>query len=127
MSKIDDIAKQFSDAVRNAFIRVYGSPSRKEDLESIRPSWSDDGVKQGWHDPDPGVVIVGTEYGWIQDPWSGSKNYERWEEVMEVLKRAGWDRVSFESINAAVHIVYWLPPQPWTSILNKRMFNRMNP
>jgi len=127
MSKIDDIANHFSDAVRSAFIQVYGPPSRQEDLRSIRPSWSDDGVAQGWHDPDPGVVIVGTEYGWVQDPWSESgHDHKLWEKAMEIMKRAGWDNVAFESINAAVHIVYWMPPDAWQKILWKRLIDKSN-
>ena len=128
MSKIDDIANQFGTAVADAFIRVYGPPSRLEHLRSIRPTWSEVGVKQGWHDPDPGVVLVGTEYGWIQDPWSeGGHDHKLWEQAMEILKKNGWDQVNFESINAAVHIVYWMPPTEWQKILWKRINDRMNP
>jgi hypothetical protein len=126
MSKIDQIANHFADAVREAFIQVYGPPARKEYLESVRPSWSDDGVAQGWHDPDPGVVIVGTEYGWIQDPWSSVRDeHKNWEKAMRVLKHNGWDQVNFESINAGVHIVFWMPPRAWQDILNKRQREKM--
>lgn len=126
MSKIDQIANQFADAVRDAFISVYGMPSNKDALRSVRPSWSDDGVAQGWHDPDPGVVIIGTEYGWIEDPWSTVRDeHKNWEKAMRVLKHNGWDQVNFESINAAVHIVYWMPPKAWQDILNKRLREKM--
>lgn len=126
MSKIDDIAKEFAEAVRDAFIQVYGPPAREEYLESVRPTWSEVGVKQGWHDPDPGVVLVGTEYGWISDPWSYEDRHahRRWEQAMKLLRAAGWDDVNFESINAAVHYVYWMPPSAWQTIINKRIRDR---
>jgi hypothetical protein len=128
MSKVDDIAKQFEDAVRKAFSRVYGPPRDQDVSQSVRSSWSDASVKQGWHDPDPGVVIIGTEYGWIADPWSYDRNeHKNWEKAMDHLRKAGWDDVNFESINSAVHYVYWMPPQDWQSILNKRIRDRMNP
>jgi hypothetical protein len=125
LSKIDDVAKQFENAVREAFLRIYGLPSRNEDLRSVRSTWSEEGVKQGWHDPDPGVVLVGTEYSWVQDPWCSDEDHKLWEQVMEMLEKSGWDRVNFESINAAVHIVYWTPPERWQAILNKRIQDRM--
>lgn len=121
MSKIDDIAKQFEDAVRDAFIQVYGMPRNPDALRSIRSTWSDAGVKQGWHDPDPGVVLIGTEYSWVQDPWSPYDDHGRWEQAMALLRAAGWDDVNFESINAAVHYVYWTPPDEWQTIINKRI------
>lgn len=128
MSKIDDIAKQFEDAVRKAFIRIYGQPRDQDTSESVRSSWSDVSVNQGWHDPDPGVVIIGTEYGWIADPWSTVRNeHKNWEKAMEYLRKDGWDNVNFESINAAVHYVYWMPPSEWQKILWKRINDRMNP
>lgn len=126
VSKIDNIAKQFADAVREAFIRVYGLPARNDYLRSVQSSWSEEGIRQGWHDPDPGVVIIGTEYGWIPDPWSTVRNeHDNWERAMDLLKKAGWDDVNFESINAAVHIVYWMPPSNWRTILNQRLRERM--
>lgn len=125
MSKIDEIARQFSDAVQGAFMRVYGTPRDIEYLKSIRPSWSEEGIAIGWHDPDPGVVLVLTEYGWVGDPYRHKDDHKMWEEAMELLKKAGWDNVSFESINAAVHIVYWRPPDRWQTILNKRIRERV--
>lgn len=125
MSKIDEIAKQFEDAVRKAFSRVYGPPQDQDRAASIRTSWSEESVKQGWHDPDPGVVIIGTEYGWVQDPWSFDANeHQNWEKAMDLLRKAGWDDVNFESINPAVHYVYWMPPSDWRSILDKRAFGK---
>jgi hypothetical protein len=126
MSKIDDIAKQFEDAVRDAFVQVYGMPGNPDTLLSIWPTWSDEGVGQGWHDPDPGVVLISTEYGWISDPWSYEDRHahRRWEQTMDVLRAAGWDNVNFESINAGVHYVYWMPPDAWQKILNKRVFQK---
>jgi len=44
---------------------------------------------------------------------------------MRVLKHNGWDQVNFESINAGVHIVFWMPPSAWQDILNKRQREKM--
>lgn len=120
MDKIEAIATQFADAVRDAFIKVYGEPRNKENLRAIRPTWSDHGVGVGWHDPDPGVVFVFSEYAWVPDPWSSGEDHALWEKAMEELKKAGWNRTAFESINSAVHIVYWLPRDEWQTILNRR-------
>lgn len=126
MSKINDIALQFSDAVRDAFAKVYGPPRKPEYRKAVCPTWSEEGIAVGWHDPDPGVALIFSEYGWIEDPWSeGGHDHKLWEQAMEILKKSGWDNVSFESINAAVHIVYWMPPDHWRTILNKRLLDRM--
>lgn len=128
MSKIDDFAKEFEAAVRKAFSRVYGKPRDLVTSESIRTSWSDVSVAQGWQNPDPRVVVIGTEYGWISDPWSSVRNeHKLWEKAMQYLREDGWDDVNFESINAAVHTVYILPPDRWQKILMKRTMDRMNP
>lgn len=128
MSKIDDIANQFADAVRDAFAQVYGKPRRPEYSQAVAPTWSEHGVAVGWHDPDPGVVLIFSEYRWIEDPWSLEFNEQpNWEKAMSILREKGWDNVAYESINSAVHIVYWLPPDKWQTILNKRSRDRMNP
>lgn len=124
MSKIDEIAKQFSDAVRDAFIRVYGDPLDPNSLNTFRPSWSEKGIKTGWHEPDPGVVLVFTEYGWVPDPYRSPEDRKLWEAAMDLLQKAGWDRVRFESINPGVQIIYWTPPAEWQKILNQQAKNR---
>jgi hypothetical protein len=124
MSRVDEIAKEFSDAVRDAFVRVYGSPSNKEDFRSIYPSWSEDGIRTGWHDPDPRVVMVGTERAWVQDPWNSTEDHNNWDAVLEILRKAGWGNVGWDSINPAVHIVFWQLPAEWERILMKRAMER---
>lgn len=124
MTKIEEFAQAFTAAVQDAFVKVYGPPSREQDLRSVRPSWSIDGVKQGWHDPDPRVVVVGTEYSWIRDPYLTKLDHESWDKVMDILAKEGWGNVSFESINAAVHIVYINVPKEWNAILIKRALER---
>ncbi len=73
-------------------------------------------------------TIIGTEYGWIEDPWSTVRDeHKNWEKAMDLLRKDGWDNVNFESINAGVHYVYWMPPERWQKILWKRINDRMNP
>lgn len=128
MSKIDEIALKFSDAVRDAFAKVYGPPRDPEYRKAVCPTWSENGIRVGWHDPDPGVVLIFSEYGWIADPYSHEgEERKAWEQVMGLMQEAGWDKTDFESINPAVHIVYWTPPDRWRDILNKRGPDRMNP
>jgi len=124
MSKIDEIADQFTAAVRTAFSEVYESPADLNKLHSVLPTWSDRGVRLGWHDPDPGVVLVLTEFAWIRDPWSSTEDHQKWEIAMALLRNRGWNNVAFESINSAVHIVYWFPPDPWQSTLMKRLMEK---
>lgn len=124
MSKVDEIALEFSGAVRDAFTKVYGPPRSSEDPSSIYPSWSEQGIRIGWHDPDPAVVVVGTERGWVQDPWASKEDHDKWDAVLELLRDAGWGEVGWDSLNAAVHIVFWLPPNEWRSILAKRIIER---
>ena len=122
MTKIEEFAQAFTAAVQNAFVKAYGKPSRKEDIDSIRPSWSLVSVRQGWVDPDPRVVVVGTEYAWVQDPYNSQRDMKLWEKAMELL--APWGNVHFESINAAIHIVYIDVPTEWSAILTKRAMER---
>ena len=124
MTKIEEFAQAFTAAVQDAFVRLYGPPPKEEDLQSIRPSWADDSVKQGWHDPDPRVVVVGTEYGWVQDPYRSTEDNKKWDEMEKILEKEGWGRVNWESINPAVHIVYIELPNEWHSILMKRAMER---
>jgi hypothetical protein len=127
MSKIDDFAKQFEDAVRAAFVQAYGRPSNPDALRSIRSTWSEESVKQGWKDPDPRVVLIGSEYGWVRDPWSTDdedNQQKAWAMAMEILKEDGWGDVAWESINAGVHYVYIMLPKEWDQILFKRAQDR---
>lgn len=113
MTKAEEFAENFESAVRDAFVGAYGPPPDKDALQSIRTSWSKDEIARGWHNPDPRVVVVGTEYAWVRDPHSGRGNYELWERVVKDLTGAGWGNVGFESINAAVHIVFIDVPRGW--------------
>jgi len=124
MTKIEEFSQAFTAAVQDAFVKVYGPPSREEHLQSIRPSWSEVSIKQGWHDPDPRVVVVGTEHGWVQDPYSSTSDHSKWEKAMKILEKEGWEDVHWESINPAVHTVYIDLPQPWHAVLTKRAMER---
>lgn len=124
MTKIEEFSRAFTAAVQDAFVKVYGPPAKEEHLQSVRPSWSEAGVKQGWHDPDPRVVIVGTEVGWISDPYRSTPDNKKWNKVEEILEEEGWGDVHWESINPAVHIVYIDLPREWNSILMKRAMER---
>lgn len=124
MTKIEKFASDFAAAVQVAFVKVYGPPAKKEHLESVRPSWSLVSVEQGWTKPDPRVVVVGTEVGWVSDPYYSSDDHGRWERVSDILTKQGWGNVHFESINPAVHIVYIDFPSEWNSILMKQAMER---
>ncbi len=124
MDKIEAIATQFADAVRSAFTEVYGEPRDPEYKQAVWPTWSDHGIDVGWHDPDPGVVLIFSEYMWILDPWTSSEDHKLWEKAMKILEDKGWNRTAFESINAGVHIVYWLPRREWQTILMKRVMDK---
>lgn len=123
-TKGDEIAEAFAEDVRKAFSQVYGRPSRKDTLESILPTWSDRGVSLGWHDPDPRVVLVLTEYAWVQEPYSSPEDHELWEKVTQILSEKGWGHVGFESINPAVQIVFWMMPDRWWKILTDRAIEK---
>lgn len=124
MSKIEEFAQAFTAAVQDAFVQLYGPPAKEEYLQSVRPSWSEKSVKQGWHDPDPRVVVVGTEYGWIHDPYLSKADHDKWEKLEKILEEEGWGDVRWESINAAIHIVYIDVPREWNAILMKRAMER---
>ena len=126
MSKIDDFAKEFADAVRDAFVDVYGRAPNAEAFEkSVVPTWSDKGVAVGWQDnPDPRVALVFTERGWIRDPWTSSQDHRNWEKAAEILMKADWGNVRFDSINPAVHIVFIDIPDPWIKTLMERAMEK---
>lgn len=109
--------------MRNSFNKLHHfSPSRAAD-ESVFSAWSEKGVKTGWQEPDPRVVVVNTEHAWIPDPWSDGA-HQLWDNVTEDLTKAGWGNVHWDSINAAIHIVYIHTPDPWSSILTKRALEK---
>lgn len=95
------------DAVRSAFVEVYGPP-RDADLvtQAILSSDSEQGRKSGWTPPNPNVILIFTEYGWVRDPWTDVtvEEHNRWEMAMKILREHGFN-TSHESINAAVHTV----------------------
>lgn len=125
MTKIEEFAQAFTAAVQDAFVKVYGPPAKEEHLSSVRPSWGLDSVKQAWvKQPDPRVVVVGTEYGWIDDPYRSSADNKKWDKVSKILTSEGWGDVHWESINPAVHIVYIDVPPEWGSIMIKQATER---
>jgi hypothetical protein len=67
---------------------------------------------------------VGTEYGWVDDPYRSAADNRKWEKVQKILTDEGWGNVHWESINPAVHIVYIDLPQEWNAILTKRAMER---
>jgi hypothetical protein len=125
MTKIEEFAQAFTAAVQDAFVKVYGPPADEKHLKSVRPSWGLDSVNQAWvKQPDPRVVVVGTEYGWVRDPYNSAADNKRWEKVAKILTDEGWGNVNWESINPAVHIVYIDVPSTWNSILMKQAMDR---
>ena len=124
MTKIEEFAQAFTAAVQDAFVKVYGPPADEKHLQSVRPSWALDSVNQNWTKPDPRVVVVGTEYGWVDDPYRSPADNKRWDKVTKMLTSEGWGNVHWESINAAVHIIYIDFPDEWNSIMMKRAMER---
>lgn len=125
MTKVDSIAEEFAAAVRQAFIQVYRKPRDPAVLDrSIIPTWSDKGVKLGWHNPDPAVALVLTEFAWVQDPWSSNEDQELWNAAADILTEEGWGDVSWDSINPAIHIMFWRIPDEWQKILTNRIISR---
>lgn len=108
----EQMAEEFEYAVRRAFIDVYGEPSDSSKVErAIRSSYLDPGKKQKWTEASPNVVLVGSEYAWIEDMFASSEEMSRWEQVAELLRHRGWPGAWFDSINAGVHVVYWQPDE----------------
>lgn len=103
-------AAEFENAVRLAFFQVYGAPSDPNTVErSIRSSFLPEGVKLGWTKPDKDTVMVLTEFTWVQDPYRTEDDFEKWNRVVELLESRDWTRAGWDSINAAVHVVFWIP------------------
>lgn len=108
----EEMAEDFEHAVRMAFVDVYGDPKDLSVVErSINSSYLEKGRKQGWTEPKPNVVTVGSEYSWVRDMFESSGEMERWEQVAELLRHRGWPSTWFDSINAGVHVVYWNPDE----------------
>lgn len=106
----EELAEEFEQAVRQAFTDVFGEPKKPETKErAIRSSYLETGRKQGWTDPRHNVVLVGTEYGWFDDMFGSGPDWNHWENVADLLKARGWRNAWFDSINPAVHVVYWEP------------------
>jgi hypothetical protein len=102
----NEAALKFEAAVRDAFMHVYGVPEDPRTVpKSIRSSFLPEGNRLEWTEPNPGVVLVLTEYGWVQDPWASGQEYKLWERVMELLLEQGWGRAWWDSINPAVQVV----------------------
>jgi hypothetical protein len=103
-------AWDFEAAVRQAFVDVYGPPADLGVVEkSIRSSFLPEGKKLGWTEPRENVVLVLTEYAWVQEPYSSKYDHELWDKVETLLQAQGWSRASWDSVNAGVQVVYWRP------------------
>jgi hypothetical protein len=99
-------AEKFEEAVRRAFIDVYGPPRDPSTLErSVLSSFLPDGKKLGWTRPDEGTVLVLTEFAWIGDPFS-SQEHLMWEKVIKLLRSRGWPTAWWDSINPGVQVVF---------------------
>jgi hypothetical protein len=108
----EELAEDFEHAVRRAFVDVYGDPKDLTVVEdSIRSSYLESARRQGWTEPKPNVVIVGSESSWVHDMFYSSEDMKRWEQVAELLQQRGWPGAWFDSINAGVHVVYWRPEE----------------
>jgi len=119
MTNTEKFAKDFAEDVFDAFAKAYGQPRNPEVADSVYPSWSDAGIKLGWADPDPRVVVVGTESGWISDPFSHENDHGKWESVCASLRKV-WGNVQWDSINAGVHIVFIDISPEWMKLIVKR-------
>lgn len=99
-------AEAFEDAARKAFVKVYGRPKEQDKIHrSILSSFSEKGEKLRWVDPAPDVVLVLTEFAWVQEPYSSEHDMRLWGKVTEELRKAGWP-AAWDSINAGVQIVF---------------------
>lgn len=102
-------AWDFEAAVRQAFVDVYGPPADLGVVEqSIRSSYLPEGKKLGWTPPSESVVLVLTEYAWVYEPYSSKDDHDKWDQVASLLWVRGWPQASWDSVNAAVQVVYWV-------------------
>lgn len=102
-----EYAAAFEQAVRAAFVEVYSPPHEPTYVDrSILSSYFQRGEKLGWTRPDPHVVLILTEFAWVSEPYTSQEDMAKWETVANLLKARGWPKPWFDSINAAVQIVY---------------------
>jgi len=100
-------ADLLEDAVRQAFVSVYGRPVDPTYVErAIRSSYLESGRKLGWTDPNPDVVLVLTEFAWVHEPYSSEEDHANWDRVISILRARGWTGASWDSINAGVQMVF---------------------
>lgn len=100
-------AEDFEVAVRQAFVDVYGPPRDLGIVErSIRSSYLAPGRKLGWTEPKPTMVLVLTEFAWVQEPYRSDEDHENWDGVESLLRSRGWVNATWDSINPAVQVVF---------------------
>jgi hypothetical protein len=124
MTKTEHFANDFAAAVVSAFSEFYGPPRNADVKGSVHTSWSEESVRQGWTEPDPRFVVVGTEDGWINDPWSSDRDHQLWDKAVNSLMRDGWGDVHWDSINPGVHTVFIDLPSAWHGVLIKRAMEK---
>ncbi len=95
----------FQGAVQAAFARFYTSTAEEREADIVT-SVSPRGVRVEVGPPNPGIVYVFTEEGWIDEPYSTPEDYQRWDRAMELLRSWGWTEAWWESYNPAVQFVY---------------------
>lgn len=101
-------AEKFEHAVRQAFVNVYGAPEQLGVVErSILSSYLPPGKRLGWTKADPAVVLVLTEFAWVYEPYSSEDDHAKWDKVAKLLESQGWKDVSWDSVNAAVQVVFY--------------------
>jgi DNA-directed RNA polymerase subunit RPC12/RpoP len=99
-------AEAFEDAVRKAFVKVYGKPKDVGKVtDSILSSFSEKGHKLRWTEPNPDVVLVLTEFAWVEEPYRDDREMQQWGRVIAELRKKGWP-AAWDSVNAAVQIVF---------------------
>lgn len=104
----DELAQEFELAVRRAFVEVYGVPKDLEKVErSILSSYSPKGRELAWKDASPKLVIVITEFAWVEDPYTDKDSLEKWNDIASLLQSRGWKGANWDSINSGVHVVFF--------------------
>jgi hypothetical protein len=104
-----ETAQEFEAAVRKAFIKTYGKPRHADYVErAILSSFYGKGLKLGWTESNPEVVMILTEFAWVQDPYSHDSERAKWDKVVKLLKDQGFD-VAWDSVNSAVQVIFVKP------------------